>query len=82
MYAGSPSVIASLWSVDDEATGQLMVAFYTHLKEGLGGGSSTPRPNGRSAEVPPIPITGRGFRFDRRSQAIIGNSNPNSSWAK
>ncbi len=35
MYAGSPSVVASLWSVDDEATEQLMVAFYTHLKEGL-----------------------------------------------
>jgi CHAT domain-containing protein len=35
MYAGSPSVIASLWSVDDEATEQLMVVFYTHLKEGL-----------------------------------------------
>lgn len=35
MYAGSPSVIASLWSADDEATEQLMVAFYTYLKEGL-----------------------------------------------
>jgi CHAT domain-containing protein len=28
MYAGPSSVIASLWSVDDEATKQLMVAFY------------------------------------------------------
>jgi len=36
MYAGSPSVIASLWSVDDDATEKLMIAFYTHLKEGLG----------------------------------------------
>jgi CHAT domain-containing protein/predicted negative regulator of RcsB-dependent stress response len=35
MYAGSPSVIASLWSVDDNATENLMIAFYTHLKEGL-----------------------------------------------
>jgi CHAT domain-containing protein len=35
LYAGSSSVIASLWSVDDDATRQLMVAFYTHLKEGL-----------------------------------------------
>jgi tetratricopeptide (TPR) repeat protein len=35
IYAGSPSVLASLWSVDDDATKQLMAAFYTHLKEGL-----------------------------------------------
>jgi CHAT domain-containing protein len=35
IYAGSPSVVASLWSVDDDATQQLMIAFYTHLKEGL-----------------------------------------------
>ena len=35
MFAGSPSVIASLWSVDDEATERLMVAFYTRLKAGL-----------------------------------------------
>jgi CHAT domain-containing protein len=35
IYAGSPSVVASLWSVDDNATQQLMVAFYTHLKEGM-----------------------------------------------
>jgi len=36
LYAGSPSVIASLWSVDDDATSELMVAFYTHLKSGMG----------------------------------------------
>jgi CHAT domain-containing protein/Tfp pilus assembly protein PilF len=35
IYAGSPSVIASLWSVDDEATRALMVFFYTHLRQGL-----------------------------------------------
>jgi CHAT domain-containing protein len=35
IFAGSPSVIASLWSVDDDATQQLMIAFYRHLKEGF-----------------------------------------------
>jgi CHAT domain-containing protein len=33
-YAGTPSVVASLWSVADESTSELMVAFYRHLQEG------------------------------------------------
>jgi CHAT domain-containing protein len=32
--AGCPCTVASLWSVDDAATGQLMVNFYQGLKEG------------------------------------------------
>ncbi len=34
LYAGTPSVIASLWNIDDEASSLLMQKFYTYLKEG------------------------------------------------
>ena len=32
IYAGTPSVVASLWSVDDNSTAQLMASFYRNLK--------------------------------------------------
>jgi CHAT domain-containing protein/Tfp pilus assembly protein PilF len=35
IYAGAPTVIASLWMVDDQATGRLMRSFYTHMKRGI-----------------------------------------------
>jgi len=35
IYAGTPSIIATLWSVDDEASGLLMQKFYKHLKGGM-----------------------------------------------
>jgi CHAT domain-containing protein/tetratricopeptide (TPR) repeat protein len=35
LYAGTPSVLSSLWSVVSETTEPLMVAFYGYLKAGL-----------------------------------------------
>lgn len=35
IYAGASSVIASLWTVDDQATSLLMQTFYSYLKRGF-----------------------------------------------
>jgi len=35
-FAGTPSVLASLWSVDDRATQLLIETFYTHWRQGMG----------------------------------------------
>jgi CHAT domain-containing protein len=32
MYAGTPSVVVSLWNVNDETGADLMIRFYRHLK--------------------------------------------------
>lgn len=40
IYAGTPSVMAALWDVDDRATRDLMVAFYSYLNEGYSKGEA------------------------------------------
>lgn len=34
LYAGAPSVLATLWPVDDEASSALMASFHRHLRQG------------------------------------------------
>jgi CHAT domain-containing protein len=34
MYAGTPSVMASLWNVDDKSTADSMIQFYRYLTQG------------------------------------------------
>lgn len=32
LYAGTPSIITTLWSIEDKASGTLMISFYQHLR--------------------------------------------------
>ncbi|MEW6730630.1 MAG: CHAT domain-containing tetratricopeptide repeat protein [Acidobacteriota bacterium] len=36
LYAGTPTMLVSLWAADDRATTELMVSFYRHLSTGMG----------------------------------------------
>jgi CHAT domain-containing protein len=38
--AGAPSLLVSLWMVDDEATTQIMIDFYSRLRAGAGLGAA------------------------------------------
>ena len=36
LFAGTPTILSSLWKVDDAATAALMTAFYRHWQDGMG----------------------------------------------
>jgi CHAT domain-containing protein/tetratricopeptide (TPR) repeat protein len=72
IYAGSPSVIASLWSVDDEATRALMVSFYTHLRQGLSKAESLRAAQMDLRQKYPHPYYWAGF-------ALTGDPGPSRS---
>jgi CHAT domain-containing protein/Tfp pilus assembly protein PilF len=65
-YAGARSVVASLWSVADQSTAELMIRFYRHLRDGLSKDEAL-----RAAQIElirgPIEVTdadGRKVRID------------------
>jgi CHAT domain-containing protein len=65
-YAGARSVVASLWSVADQSTSELMIRFYRHLRDGLSKDEAL-----RAAQIElirgPIEVTdadGRKVRMD------------------
>ena len=35
LYAGTPAIVTTLWTIDDAASGSLMESFYSHLRNGL-----------------------------------------------
>lgn len=61
IYAGSSSVIGSLWSVDDEATRTLMTTFYRNLRGGLGKAESLRNAQISTRQKYPHPYYWSGF---------------------
>ncbi len=66
IYAGTPSVIASLWSVDDSSTAQLMASFYKNLK------TMTKSEALRQAQLQLIRGTGQSDLLAKRGVGGIG----------
>jgi CHAT domain-containing protein len=61
VFAGAPTVVASLWSVDDEATALLMERFYTHLREGMSKAEALRQAQLEAQETHPEPYYWAGF---------------------
>lgn len=60
-YAGTPSVVASLWLVPDDATRQLMERFYTHLRAGAGKAEALQKAQQEIRAIYPSPYYWAGF---------------------
>ncbi|MCP4305527.1 MAG: CHAT domain-containing protein, partial [bacterium] len=61
IFSGTPSVIASLWAVEDEATSLLMERFYTHLKDRMGKAEALRQAQIETREEYPNPYYWSGF---------------------
>ena len=67
IYAGSPAVLSTLWSVDDVATGDLMAAFYRNILAGKAKAAAL-----REAQV--SFLTRKGSATFTRDVSIAGRS--------
>ncbi|MBA2526819.1 MAG: CHAT domain-containing protein, partial [Pyrinomonadaceae bacterium] len=56
LAAGSPSLVISLWTVDDDATAQLMTTFYEHLRAGESMAAALRQAQLQMMEISPHPF--------------------------
>jgi len=71
LLAGAKSQVTSLWQVDDAATRELMVDFYTRLKQGEGKGEAL-----RNAQLNMMRSAGRAHPYFWASFIEIGDWRP------
>ena len=67
MYAGTPSVVVSLWNVNDQSAADLMIRFYRNLQTGMSKGEAL-----RQAQLETI--RDNGFPFFWAPFVLVGKS--------
>jgi CHAT domain-containing protein len=84
MFSGCPSVVTSLWSVDDKSTSELMQYFYKNLKSGQGKDEALHQAKLNYLADKGIeashPFYWAGFVQIGNSEAIYSNSDFNLYW--
>ena len=74
LYAGAPSVVASLWKVDVESTRDLMVTFYRHLRESYLDSGSIDKPEAlRQAQLRVMEREGARSSFHWAPFILVGD---------
>lgn len=66
LYAGSRSIVASLWSIDDRATAELMKAFYKNLT-GMSKQEALRQAQIRTRQIYPHPVFWAAFQLTGRN---------------
>jgi CHAT domain-containing protein len=69
-FAGTPSVVATLWKVDDAASALLMERFYTHLHDGMGKAAALRQAQQEVREQYPSPYYWAGFVLSGESGPV------------
>lgn len=75
LFAGTPGVISTLWSIDDRATAELMRDFYARLLEGNSVADSLSAAQRAFLRKP-------AYRHPKYWAAFTLNGNPQARWAK
>ena len=80
LFAGTPTVVASLWPVDDESTKKLMLAFYRHwLEEGMSKGEALQAAQAEIREEYPSPYYWAGFVLSGDPGESTSTASPDQS---
>ena len=74
LYAGAPSVVASLWKVDAESARDLMVSFYRHVRQSYLDSGSIDKPEAlRQAQLGVMGREGVRSSFHWAPFVLVGN---------